>query len=251
MHDSNAMGLPDSSGLVGAKDALAAFSDAANDAAKVMQEIVTSTLGDINKTLLNDITGTRKRGEWTSVGHTLATSVAGGALKKGEASILGSLGLGSKSAPKGTSGDPLHVIVANPTGTAGSMGMSSDALGKLLGSGSTAKSPAGGLISSLLPLIPGFANGGAISAGTLAMVGERGPELVKFGSAAHITPNNKLGSLGGTSHTWNIDARGSTNPAETMAMVQKGILEAAPHIVAASIKAGRDQNSRSAPSARR
>lgn len=56
---------------------------------------------------------------------------------------------------------------------------------------------------------------------------------------------------GDTHHTWNIDARGSTDPAQTAALVQQGIMQAAPHIVAASLKAHNDQNSRLPPAQRK
>jgi hypothetical protein len=261
MRDNNAINPGGGSALVGAEDALNSFTNSANDAARVMESIVTSTLGDVNKTLLNDITGTRKRGEWTATGHSIATSIAGGFLKKGEASALGAFGFGSANAPKGTSGDPMHVIVANlPIMSSPSMaGMSPQALGQALypPASTNPTSAAGSLVAGLLKFIPGFADGGAVSAGTLAMVGERGPELAYFGSGGHVTPNHKLPTNMGSSdggihfHAGAIDARGSTDPAQTMALVQRGIMQAAPQIAAMAIKGGRDQNSRMYPGGRR
>lgn len=45
--------------------------------------------------------------------------------------------------------------------------------------------------------IPGFASGVTNFSGGLAMVGEQGPELVNLPSGSSVTPNNKLGGLGG------------------------------------------------------
>jgi hypothetical protein len=47
-----------------------------------------------------------------------------------------------------------------------------------------------------------------------------------------------------TSHTWNIDARGASDPAAVRFAVQPAIAEAAPMIAAGSIAAARDLDSR-------
>jgi hypothetical protein len=47
-----------------------------------------------------------------------------------------------------------------------------------------------------IPNIPTFANGG-VSNGGLALVGERGPELVALPGASRVIPNNQLGGSGG------------------------------------------------------
>ena len=100
--------------------------------------------------------------------------------------------------------------------------------------------------------IPGFANGGDVAAGTTAWVGERGPELVRFGSAAHVTPNHKLGNASTEPtqmHSISIDARGAHDPAQTEAAVHRAMAQYVPHIVAASISSGHDMRRR-APSTR-
>jgi hypothetical protein len=77
---------------------------------------------------------------------------------------------------------------------------------------------------------------------------------VRFGSAGHVTPNGKTPSGSGEHHYHipvTVDARGSTDPAQTMAMVQHGVMAAAPHIVAAALKAHDDRNSRLPPTARK
>ena len=92
-----------------------------------------------------------------------------------------------------------------------------------------------------------FADGGPISGAGNYLVGERGPEILSLGGGSgYVTPNNKISSFGGATHNWDIDvdARGAHDPAAVRAQVMQGITEAAPHIVAASLAAGKDQRSR-------
>lgn len=53
------------------------------------------------------------------------------------------------------------------------------------------------LAGSLLSNLPGFATGTQNFRGGLAMVGERGPELVSMPKGSNVTPNDKLGSISG------------------------------------------------------
>lgn len=46
--------------------------------------------------------------------------------------------------------------------------------------------------------IPGFANGTNFAPGGLALVGERGPELVNLPRGSQVIPNHRLGSMGNT-----------------------------------------------------
>ena len=55
--------------------------------------------------------------------------------------------------------------------------------------------------------LKGYAFGGSVSGGTQIMVGENGPELFTPSSSGTITPNNRLGGMGGT--TVNIYVAGS------------------------------------------
>lgn len=50
-----------------------------------------------------------------------------------------------------------------------------------------------------LPNIPGFANGVRNFAGGLAVVGERGPELVRLPGGSDVVPNHRIGRGGGPS----------------------------------------------------
>lgn len=55
----------------------------------------------------------------------------------------------------------------------------------------------GGLLKSIKFDVPGFADGVTGFPGGLALVGERGPELVNLPRGADVIPNNQLGSFGG------------------------------------------------------
>lgn len=69
-----------------------------------------------------------------------------------------------------------------------------------------------GLISSAFG--GGKAAGGAVSAGTQYLVGERGPELFTPGVSGSITPNNKI-SGGGGNTTINLNVTGAIDPEGT------------------------------------
>ncbi|MGO4836880.1 hypothetical protein AB4144_32005, partial [Rhizobiaceae sp. 2RAB30] len=57
----------------------------------------------------------------------------------------------------------------------------------------------GGLLGGLLGGIPGFAKGTNFAPGGVAMVGERGPELVNLPRGARVIPNHDLSRLRGPS----------------------------------------------------
>lgn len=83
--------------------------------------------------------------------------------------------------------------------------------------------------------MPGFANGTSYAPGGMALVGERGPELVNLPRGSQVIPNHKIGGVsGGSNISVSVDARGSSDPAAVRAQVQQGILEAAPAIIAAA-----------------
>jgi hypothetical protein len=69
----------------------------------------------------------------------------------------------------------------------------------------------GGLIDKVFG--GGKAAGGPVRSGTSYLVGERGPELFTPNASGMITPNNKLGSGGGT--TININVSGAFDPEGT------------------------------------
>jgi hypothetical protein len=89
----------------------------------------------------------------------------------------------------------------------------------------------GGWLGGLLQ--GAFAGGGDVVANRPALIGERGPELFTPSTAGRITPNYALGSGGGDSHMYMIDARGSNDPMAIHAAVARAL----PHAVAASVQA--------------
>jgi hypothetical protein len=93
-----------------------------------------------------------------------------------------------------------------------------------------------GTASDALKLVqvPGFANGTTYAPGGMALVGERGPELVNLPRGSQVIPNHKMRGGSGGGINISVDARGASDPAAVRAQVQQGILEAAPAIIAAA-----------------
>jgi hypothetical protein len=77
----------------------------------------------------------------------------------------------------------------------------------------------------------GFAAGGNVPGGNPIWVGERGPELFVPNVNGRIVAND---NFRGGGPVFNIDARGSTNPAETQRMIMDGLAMAMPTIVSAA-----------------
>lgn len=70
----------------------------------------------------------------------------------------------------------------------------------------------------LIPNIQPLATGGNFGAGTTALVGELGPELVTFGSSGHVTPANQTGAAGGATNV-TVIANTNADPHEIAAQV--------------------------------
>jgi hypothetical protein len=102
-------------------------------------------------------------------------------------------------------------------------------LGSLIGGSGYAFGASGGYDAANASLVGGLAGGGPVKAGGSYWVGERGPELFRASSSGRIIPNSQVGR--GNGMVLNIDARHSTNPAETKRQVMQGIMEATPQIV--------------------
>ena len=105
-----------------------------------------------------------------------------------------------------------------------------------------------GLIGQALPLIIPF-----LDVGTNYVPQDMLAQIHQGEAVVPKQYNPAAGGMGGghTHHHYNIDARGSSNPAQTMAMVHQAILQAAPHIAAATKQSIRSDNARVAPSARK
>lgn len=113
------------------------------------------------------------------------------------------------------------------------VGMISNAIGGLFGGGGIG-GKTGGLEANFDKVFSGRAIGGSVSSNTPYVVGERGPELFVPGGNGTIIPNKNMGGGGAPNINVTVDARGSADPAAVREQVQRGILEAAPAIVAAA-----------------
>ncbi len=267
-NDDDAIYGRSSSGLVGAKDALNEFVRSTSDAAATMGQLTSSTLTDFNRTLTSVLTTSRREGgphfvrnQFESLGRGVATNVAGTALSKGEGLLFSALGVGGKTKPTGTSGDPLYVKnVGMTAGFGGDLSflnagmklpdVSSTGSALSTAFGNSTGMTVSSLAKSALSLLPAFAEGGAIGAGTMSIIGERGPELFMPSTSGSIIPNNKLPSIGGHTFSVSVDARGAGDPAQVEAAAHRAVMSAAPHIVAAAMRGTKEEGMRSPMSKR-
>jgi len=93
----------------------------------------------------------------------------------------------------------------------------------------------GGFFGSILKAVgvPGYANGTNFAPGGLAMVGERGPELVNLPRGSQVIPNVSRRLAGGAAVSISIDARGAqVGVAE---QIEARLRAVAPAIVAAAV----------------
>lgn len=65
----------------------------------------------------------------------------------------------------------------------------------------------GGQTSFLSGIIPGFADGTNFAPGGVALVGERGPELVNLPRGSQVTPNHMLGQSGSGGRSQNVNVQ--------------------------------------------
>lgn len=198
------------------------------DSAKQVGELYSSVMNGVNSNLVDAITGSKTH--WKSTFQGIAKQTAGVGLQRAEGTIMGALGLGKAD---GSRQSPLWVRMAD--------GSLTNTAGKALSG-----IPGGSVLSTLFG---GFrANGGGMDAGKTYVTGERGPELITMGSNGYATSNRNLQSMmsgNGHSFNFNIDASNAHDPAATEAAVNRGIMAAVPHIVAASVKASKDDRMRS------
>ena len=81
---------------------------------------------------------------------------------------------------------------------------------------------------------PKFANGTMNAPGGMALVGERGPEIVNLPRGSQVIPAHRAQGMMGGGINISVDARGSADPAAVRAQVEAGIMQAAPAIIAAA-----------------
>ena len=82
-------------------------------------------------------------------------------------------------------------------GGLGGIGSLVSGIGSLLGGGGSAPIDVSGLVNNTLSPMPAFANGTKFAPGGLALVGERGPEIVDLPMGSQVIPNHELDSIGG------------------------------------------------------
>ena len=103
-----------------------------------------------------------------------------------------------------------------------------------------------GLLGGLMGGLPGFADGGPVTAGAPIIVGERGPELFVPAAGGRIVPNHEMRQAGGggsgPSFTYMIDARGAEIGVESK--IAAALSAIRPGIVAEAVKSVRETNIR-------
>jgi hypothetical protein len=254
--DRSKIDQPDSSGLVGAKDAIDEFTRAALDNATLMKETVSSSLGAINRTILDEMTGRGQRGQWKEVGRGIASNAAGALLNRAEGTILSAFGK-----PDGSSSNPLNVKIVDGLGGMGASG-SLSGLGKLLfpklaGSGDPSdSSDSGSGVSGFFGKAIGFvgsifgghrALGGNVQAGMTYDVGEMGRETFVAPANGTIVPNSRLGD--GTAH-YAIQVANGVTPEQMAVHVRQALQEFHPHVVRSSVAAMQERSFRNPASHR-
>lgn len=219
------------------------WADKATDARAALTDFWQGLLSDTNGELVKLMTSQYHRGDWKNALKPAFTGGARKALEFGEGELF--KGIGGKL---GTQTNPM--FVKNVDGLAGGIGGILSSSSGSSGS-SSATSGVGGFLGMLgrVGKFFGFMEGGGtMSPGGFYLTGERGPELINVGSTSRIhnarDTSRMMGGGGDTHHTWNIDARGSQDPAAVRRAVNDGIMAAAPHIAAGAIRAQRDIDAR-------
>jgi hypothetical protein len=220
-----------------------------------VQELLTSTVNGFNgaissAVLAHSTSGIEyRRGITNAIGGQFRSAGSRGldtALQLGEGGLLSKLGFGKKA--DGSQSNPFWVRVAGMgVGTSGGEAIGPSllsSLGAFGAAGSSGKS-SGSFLSTVMPaltaMLPHFASGGPIPSNMPAIVGENGPELFMPSSSGRIVPNDALGASGG-GHTFNIDARGSTDPAATEFAVRRGMNEVLRQVPGLAIAGLREYN---------
>jgi hypothetical protein len=211
----------------------------ATDLKGIMGGLFQETMNSVNEGIIKTITTRNNPHLWTDTGKQIATGVARKGLEFGEGSIAKALKLPGVGKLGSSAANAMW------TRSADTFKSGSTTLGGLINSSSAGSGASGfgkSILGSLMNMIPFLAGGGYLETNMPAVVGEHGPELFIPSGSGRIVPNDA--PMLGTSHTWNIDARGSNDPAAVRAAVQRGIMEAAPHIAVSAIAAQNELRSR-------
>jgi hypothetical protein len=201
-------------------------------------QVMTRTINSFNDNITKAIMGKGKASDFGKTFEQAGQGLIKTGLQKAEGSALSWLTHGKIGGAKadGSKTSPFYVVMAGtgggPTGGAagGLAGIAGTAMNQIGGAPGILKG-VGGWLGGLLQ--GAFAGGGDVVANRPALIGERGPELFTPSTAGRITPNYALGSGGGDSHMYMIDARGSNDPMAIHAAVARAL----PHAVAASVQA--------------
>lgn len=278
-----------SSASVGFANAINDFVAASQDAASQMKELTSNTLQGLNQQIVAAMSGQRTNfsnfgaGVFRNVSSIGLQKSEGSALSLfgGKSGKLGSnkgnpmfvqvVGAdGIRQFGSGSGGYAGGVFGSGGSGSSGSTNGFFGAVNKAFGTsfGSSVSGPgydgldaaqgismnAGSVAvddtDSFAGMLDGaLAVGGPADSNSSYLVGERGPEILSMGSqSGRVIPSSKIG--GSSGHTFNIDASGSTDPAQTRVQVMRGIQAAAPHISANAINAQSEQRRRKPSSAR-
>jgi hypothetical protein len=207
------------------------------DMAQNLRHVIPETLNSLNSNIAKAITG---HGSKQDFGRTLTGAGQGliqAGLQRAEGGILQKFGLGKRDGSSAMAA--LWVQVAQ--GTSG-LSTTNPTVSSTVGS-LASMVPGGSFIQPFLKagmnFLPHFAAGGDFMSGNPMIVGEKGPEMLVPKSSGTIIPNHALGG-GDTHHHFNIDARGSNDPAATEAAVRRGMHQA----VAASLQASQQHAKR-------
>lgn len=231
---------------------------------KSIIEVTTRAMDSFNDDITKAATGQGKKGDFGQTFLQAGQGLFKTALQGLEGNVLKGLGLGGTKKADGSKDNPFYTIPVGQQGQGPGPGLAGAASGFFRpfmggqpqsqgggggGIGGFFKTLMGGLFKSSgnlgsdvdgMPLgfQGGFAGGGDVLANHPAMVGEAGPELFLPRTSGRIVPNHQLG---GESHVYHIDARGSNDPMAVHAAVARGL----PHAVAASVQANHQARMRS------
>lgn len=187
------------------------------------------SLNSLNETIVKILSSRAgsMQGEhpWRQLGGGVFREATNSGLQYAEGSLMKAFGIGGK---KGDSaGNPLWVSIAG----------GASAAGQGIGSG------IGSIFSKIGSIfhLPGFAEGGMVTAGVPILVGEHGPEPFVPSTAGRVIPHSQMG---GGNQTIHIDARGASDPAAVQAAVARSMAEYLPHLKSHAVAAIRDDRQR-------
>ncbi|HEY5054662.1 MAG TPA: hypothetical protein VII58_00790 [Acidobacteriaceae bacterium] len=211
------------------------------------KETITGALGDVNNAIIHILTTKPQAGDhpFKEAGKQIFTGVARTGLQDAEGALM-----------KGLKLDKIGTSEANPMWVRMASAMKGAGSAVSTAAQAATSTGFGGVISSLFSMLIPRAGGGVMSPGDFYMTGEQGPELMQVGSTSKINSARDTASImaggkgGDTTHVWNIDAKGSNDPAAVNAAVQRGIRAAAPQIAAAANAGAKDRIARRPASSR-